>query len=132
MIVYIHGGGICIAKHCTKEISNSFSFSTLVAGSDFAAISNFLTFASGSSMGPPPAQQCTNVSISDDTLLEDEFETVPLTLSSADSDVTFIVGGNSATISIQDDESELLPCKHVQNAVLANWLCYMSVIQRSS
>ena len=64
-------------------------------------------------MGPPPAQQCTNVSISDDTLLEDEFETVPLTLSSDDSDVTFTAGGNSVTISIQDDESELLPCKHI-------------------
>jgi len=78
-------------------------------------------FASGSSMGPPPAQQCTNVSISDDTLLEDEFETVPLTLSSADSDVTFTAGGNSATISIQDDESELLQCKHIHNAVFTNW-----------
>ena len=114
------------------KISNSFSYSTLTAGSDFAATSNLLTFASGSSMGPPPAQQCTNVSISDDTLLEVEFETVPLTLSSADSDVTFTVGGNSVTISIQDDESELLPCKHIHDVGLANWLCYMSVIQLSS
>jgi len=60
-------------------------------------------------MGPPPAQQCINVSISDDTLLEDEFETVFLTLSSSDSDVIFTADGNSTTISIQDDESELLP-----------------------
>jgi len=112
-------------------MSSSFSYSTPTAGSDFTATSNLLTFASGSSMGPPPAQQCTNVSISDDTLLEDEFETVPLTLSSADSDVTFMAGGNSATISIQDDESELLPCKHIHNAVFTNWLCYMSVIQLS-
>ena len=99
------------------KISNSFSYSTLTAGSDFAATSNLLTFASGSSMGPPPAQQCINVSISDDTLLEDEFETVPLTLSSADSDVTFTAGGNSATISIQDDESESLAhaCAPLQN-----------------
>ena len=68
-------------------------------------------------MGPPPAQQCTNVSISDDTLLEDEFETVPLTLSSADSDVTFTAGGNSATISIQDDESESLSHECMRNEI---------------
>jgi len=81
------------------KINNSFSYSTPTAGSDFTATSNLLTFASGSSVGPPPAQQCTNVSISDDTLLEDEFETFFLTLFSADSDVTFTAGGNSATNS---------------------------------
>ena len=103
-------------EHALNQ-DNSFFFSTPAAGSDFTATSNLLTFASGSSMGPPPAQQCTNVSISDDTLLEDEFETVPLTLSSADSDVTFTAGGNSATISIQDDESESLAhaCAPLQN-----------------
>ena len=99
------------------KISNSFSYSTPTAGSDFTATSNLLTFASGSSMGPPPAQQCTNVSISDDTLLEDEFETFLLTLSSADSTVTFTAAGNSAIISIQDDESESLAhaCAPLQN-----------------
>lgn len=64
-------------------------------------------FPAGSSMGPPPAQQCTNVAITNDDLLEDEFETIPLTAFSGDPDVSFSPGGNSATISIQDDEGGL-------------------------
>ena len=86
-------------------------------------------------MGPPPARQCCNVSISDDNLLEDEFETVPLTASSADADVTFTAGGNSATISIQDDESELLLCElvHTQSKVkqLVLSICHMLAIHLS-
>lgn len=65
-------------------------------------------FPAGSSMGPPPARQCTNVDITNDDLLEDEFETIPLTAFSGSPDASFSLGGNTATISIQDDESGLL------------------------
>ena len=65
-------------------------------------------FPTGSSMGPPPARQCTNVAITNDNLLEDEFETIPLTAFSSDPVASFSPGGNSATISIQDNESGYL------------------------
>ena len=92
---------------------HELKFSVLAAGSDYTAISIPITFASGSSMGPPPARLCTSVPILPDNLLEVEFETVPLNASSTDPDVlftpagaTFPFGGDSAVISIQDDESE--------------------------
>ena len=83
-------------------------FSNSTANADFTPIVSTLMFPTGSSMGPPPAQQCTNVAITNDNLLEDEFETIPLTAFSSDPDASFSPGGNSATISIQDDESGLL------------------------
>lgn len=57
-------------------------------------------------MGPPPFQRCTNVSIVDDFVLEDEFETIPLTAISLNPNVTFTQGGSLATIIIQDDDGE--------------------------
>jgi len=57
-------------------------------------------------MGPPPFQQCTDVSIVDDFVLEDEFETIPLTAISLNPNITFTQGGSLATVIIQDDDSE--------------------------
>lgn len=81
------------------------SVSIPTANTDFIAVSNTLHFPSGSS---PPFQQCTDVSIVDDFVLEDEFETIPLTaiFLNPNDIVTFTQGGSLATIIIQDDDSE--------------------------
>ena len=77
------------------------------ANADFIPVVSTLIFPAGSSMGPPSSQKCTNVTIINDNLLEDEFQTVVLTASSNDPHTSFSSGGNTATISIQDDESGL-------------------------
>jgi len=63
-------------------------------------------------MGPPPFQQCTDVSIVDDFVLEDEFETIPLTAISLNPNITFTQGGSSLARQVQIEivQMHLLKC----------------------
>ena len=76
------------------------------AGTDFDPVSATVTFTAGSSSGPPPAIQCTPVSIVNDLIVEERFESFALTASSPAPNVEFTSGGNVASVQIEDDDSK--------------------------
>lgn len=102
-----HCYSICTLKKIIVN-NTSYSYSTFSGGNDYVSVNDLVTFEP--QPGGQPTQQCTDITIRDDEVLEDN-EMFMVEIQTSSRGVSLDSLTSSATVVIVDEDSALLKKK---------------------